>query len=115
MDWVYAMGTGPGGAGPAGAPPGGGLMGALLPLALMFLVFYLLLIRPQQKRAKEHKDFLNSLKKGDEVVTTGGIYGKVTGIAENVVTLEIADKVRIKVQKGNIAGMRPRSAAEKGG
>lgn len=114
MDWVYAMGTGPGGAGGGGAPPGGGMMGALLPLLLMFLVFYILLIRPQQKRAKQHREFLNSLKKGDEVVTSGGILGRVTGITENVVTLEVADKVRIKVQRGNISGAKPKNAVEKG-
>jgi preprotein translocase subunit YajC len=114
MDWVYAMGTGPGGAGSGGAGPGGGMMGALLPLLLMFLVFYILLIRPQQKRTKEHREFLSALKKGDEVMTSGGIYGKVTGITENVVTLEVADKVRIKVQRSNIAGTRPKPAADKG-
>jgi preprotein translocase subunit YajC len=113
MDLVYAMGTGPGGAGPAGGAPGGGMMGALLPLLLMFLVFYILLIRPQQKRTKQHRDFLNALKKGDEVITSGGLHGKVTGITENVVTLEVADKVRIKVQRGNISGTKPKPASDK--
>jgi preprotein translocase subunit YajC len=113
MDWVYAMGTGPGGGGAGGGASGGGMMGALLPLLLMFLVFYVLLIRPQQKRSKQHKEFLNSLQKGDEVITSGGIHGKVTGITENVVTLEVADKVRIKVQRGNIATTKPKTAAEK--
>ncbi len=112
MDWVYAMGTGLGGAGGA---PGGGMMGSLLPLLLMFVVFYILLIRPQQKRTKQHKELLNSLKKGDEVVTSGGLFGKVTGITENVVTLEVADKVRIKLQRGNISGMKPKPAADKSG
>jgi preprotein translocase subunit YajC len=115
MDWVYAMGMGPGGAGQGGAAPGGGMMGALLPLLLMFLVFYVLLIRPQQKRTKQHREFLSSLKKGDEVVTSGGLFGKVTGITENVVTLEVADKVRIKVQRGNISGTKPKPAADKSG
>ena len=113
MDLVYAMGTGPGGAGAAG--PGGGMMGSLLPLLLMFLVFYILLIRPQQKRTKQHKELLNSLQKGDEVITSGGLFGKVTGITENVVTLEVADKVRIKVQRGNISGLKPKPAADKSG
>jgi len=81
---------------------------ALLPLVLMFLVFYFLLIRPQQKRTKEHRDFLGALEKGEEVITTGGIYGRVTGITDSVVTLEIADKVRIKIQKANIAGRKPK-------
>ena len=79
------------------------MMGALLPLVLMFLVFYILLIRPQQKRTKQHKDFLSSLKKGDEVVTSGGIHGKVTGITENVVTLEVAVTTTIW---GAICGQR---------
>lgn len=78
MDLVYAMGMGSGGAGSAGGGPGGGMMGSLLPLLLMFLVFYILLIRPQQKRTKQHKELLNSLKKGDEVITSGGLFGKVT-------------------------------------
>ena len=115
MELVYAMGTGPGGAGPGGGAPAGGMMGSLLPLLLMFLVFYILLIRPQQKRTKQHKELLNSLKKGDEVITSGGLFGKVTGITENVVTLEVADKVRIKVQRGNISGLKPKPAADKSG
>jgi len=115
MDLVYAMGTGPGGAGPGGGAAAGGMMGSLLPLLLMFLVFYILLIRPQQKRAKQHKELLNTLKKGDEVITSGGLFGRVTGITENVVTLEVADKVRIKVQRGNVSGLKPKPAAEKSG
>ena len=113
MDLVYAMSAGSGGAGGA-APPGGGLMGALLPLLLLFLVFYFLLIRPQQNQAKKHKQFLDGLNKGDEVITSGGIHGKVTGITESVITLEIADKVRIKVQRGNISGMKPKPAEKTG-
>jgi preprotein translocase subunit YajC len=115
MDWVYAMGMGSGGAGQSGGAPAGGMMGSLLPLLLMFLVFYILLIRPQQKRTKQHKEFLNSLKKGDEVITSGGLFGRVTGITESVVTLEVADKVRIKVQRGNISGTKPKPVAEKNG
>jgi len=115
MDLVYAMGMGPGGAGSAGGAPTGGMMGSLLPLLLMFLVFYILLIRPQQKRAKQHKELLNTLQKGDEVITSGGLFGRVTGITENVVTLEVADKVRVKVQRGNISGLKPKPAAEKSG
>jgi preprotein translocase subunit YajC len=75
----------------------------LLPLVLLFVVFYFLLIRPQQKKAKQHKQFIENLKKGDEVVTAGGMYGKITGITENAVTLQIAEGVRIKVTKGSVA------------
>jgi preprotein translocase subunit YajC len=85
----------------------------LVPLALMFLVFYFLLIRPQQKRSRQQKEFLEGLKRGDEVVTTGGIHGKITGITDSVVTMEIADKVRIKVQRSQVANLKPKSALEK--
>ena len=115
MDWVYAMGTGPGGAGSGGAAPGGGMMGALLPLLLMFLVFYILLIRPQQKRTKEHREFLSALKKGDEVMTSGGIYGKVTGITELVVNAMILDgekKRTIDLRQEPIPGMEEEEAGE---
>ena len=84
------------------------MFGALLPLLLMFLVFYFLLIRPQQKRTRQHRDFLGNLQKGEEVITSGGIHGRVTGLTESVVTLEIANNIRIKVQRGNIAGMKPK-------
>jgi preprotein translocase subunit YajC len=75
-----------------------------LPLILIFAVFYFLLIRPQQKKAKEHQNFLQALKKGDNVVTNGGIHGKITGITDKVVTVEIADNVRIKVSRSHILG-----------
>jgi preprotein translocase subunit YajC len=71
----------------------------------MFAIFYLLLIRPQQKKAKEHKVLLESLKKGDQVITAGGIHGKITAVDENVVTLEIATGVNIKINKGYIANV----------
>jgi preprotein translocase subunit YajC len=108
MEWVYAMGVGTGTGGGSPGTPGGGMVGALFPLALMFLVFYFLLIRPQQKRTRQHKQLLENLKRGDEVITTGGIYGKITGITENVITLEIADNVRIKVQRENVSGLKPK-------
>ena len=82
--------------------PGG--IGAFLPLILIFAVFYFLLIRPQQKKAKEHQIFLGNLKKDDQVVTSGGVHGKITGLTDKVVTLEIADNVRIKVSRQYIAG-----------
>jgi preprotein translocase subunit YajC len=75
---------------------------AFLPLILLFIVFYFLLIRPQQKKAKTQKQFLENLKKGEEVVTSGGLYGKITGITNDTVTLEIAEKIRVKVLKSSI-------------
>lgn len=87
-----------------GAEAAGGLEGikAFLPLILMFVIFYFLLIRPQQKRQKEHKELLANLKRGDEVVTAGGILGRITAVADTFVTVEVADKVRIKVARGQI-------------
>jgi len=85
------------------ASSGGSQWMSFLPLILLFVVFYFLLIRPQQKKAKQHKTFLDSLKKGDTVVTSGGIYGKITGITDDAVTMEIAEKVRIRVLKGAVA------------
>jgi preprotein translocase subunit YajC len=105
MDWLIpaaqAMGI-PGGSGGSGA--GGGLVG-LLPLVLMFAIFYFLLIRPQQKKAKAHKEMIGNLKRGDSVVTTGGIYGRIAEINDTVITLEVADKVRIKVGRAFVTGL----------
>ena len=80
-------------------------MMSFLPIILIFIIFYFLLIRPQQKRAKEHKSLLSNLKVGDQVLTAGGIYGKVTGLREEIITVEISDKVRVKVNRGHIAGV----------
>jgi len=96
---AFAMGTPPGGAAAGGQSP----LASLIPLVLMFGIFYFLLIRPQQKKAKEHRAMMEALKKGDQVVTAGGIHGKITAVEETVVTLEIASGVNIKVNKGHIA------------
>jgi preprotein translocase subunit YajC len=98
-DLAYAMGGVPGGGGGAGG------MGSFLPLILMFVVFYFLLIWPQQKKAKAHRQVLANLQKGETVVTSSGIYGTITGLTDTVVTLEIAEKVRIKVTRSSIAGV----------
>ena len=89
------------GQGPAGASP----LISFFPLILVFLIFYFLLIRPQQKRAKEHREMLEKLKKNDEVMTSGGIYGKVVALADNVVTLEVAHNVRIRVNRPQISAL----------
>ena len=104
-DIAFAMAPGQGGE--AGA--GSGLT-ALFPLVIMFVIFYFLLIRPQQKKAKQHQQFLSDLKKDDMVVTTGGIHGKVTGMTDNIITLEIAPNVRIKVSRSGIAGFSETAA-----
>jgi preprotein translocase subunit YajC len=101
MDFLaYAMGTG----GTGGGGQGGGF-GAFIPLILMFAIFYFLLIRPQQKKAKQHKAMLAAVKKGDRVMTSGGLHGTITGLTTDVVTMEIAPKVRVKVSRGSIAGI----------
>ena len=92
---AYAQGAG------AAGPAGGGIA-QFIPLILIFIVFYFLLIRPQQKKAKEQQDFLNNLKKGDKVMTGGGIHGQITGLTDSAVTLEISDGVRIKVHRGYV-------------
>lgn len=89
-------------AAPAGVGAGG--FASFLPLILIFVVFYFLLIRPQQKQAKQHQAFLNDLKKGQKVITKGGIYGEIVGLNDSVLTLEIADNIQIKVDRGSIAG-----------
>jgi preprotein translocase subunit YajC len=92
-----------------GAPGGGGNQGSqimsFLPIILIFVIFYFLLIRPQQKRTKEHRNLLANLKPGEYILTSGGIYGKITGIKENILTVEISDKVRVKVSRGHIAAV----------
>jgi preprotein translocase subunit YajC len=80
----------------------------LLPLVLIFVVFYFLLIRPQAKRAKEHKAMVAALGVGDEVVTSGGILARVTEMGEQFLTVEVADGVRIKVQRHTITSVLPK-------
>lgn len=99
-DLAYAMGA-PGGSG----GQGGSQLLSFLPIILIFVIFYFLLIRPQQKRAKEHRTLLANLKEGDEVLTSGGIYGKITGIKDDKITVEISDKVRVRVNRGHIAAV----------
>ena len=99
-----AMGLPGGGSGGSGAGGLGGFTG-LVPLLLMFVIFYFLLIRPQQKQKKEHQNLLANLKVGDNVLTAGGIFGRVTGLKDDKVTVEISDKVRVKVSRGHIAGV----------
>ena len=97
---AYAMGQG--GAAAEGAQGG---FGAFVPLILMFVIFYFLLIRPQQKKQKEHREMLSELKKGDRIITGGGIHGRITAADPTTLTVEIADKVRVKVNRANVAGM----------
>lgn len=98
FDVAYAMGIG------GGEGQGSGL-GAFLPLIIIFAIFYFLLIRPQQRKSKQHKQVLAALKKGDRVVSSGGLHGVITGLTEDTVTMEISPKVRVRVSRGYIAGI----------
>lgn len=86
----------------APAQPGQNPLMSLLPILLIIVVFYFFMIRPQAKRQKELKNFRESLKKGDKVITTGGIYGKISNITDGHIMLEIADNVVVKVDKSTI-------------
>lgn len=89
----------------AGAGQG---FGSLIPLVLIFVIFYFLLLRPQIKRAKEHKKMTESLGKGDEVVTTGGLLGRISKLDDSFITLEIAEGVSVKVQRSAIGSLMPK-------
>jgi len=91
----------------AGSSPGGDLM-AFLPMVAIFVVFYFLLIRPQQKRSKETKAMLSALQKGDEIVTAGGVVGKITKLTDAYATVEVAANVEMTVQRSAIALMLPK-------
>ena len=94
--------------GSSAANAGGGGLEMILMMAVFFAIMYFMIIRPQQKRAKEHKTMLEALSKGDEVVTNGGILGKVASMTENFVELSVADNVTVKVQKQAIASVMPK-------
>jgi preprotein translocase subunit YajC len=91
-----------------GAPAQSDPLLSMLPLLLVFVVFYFFLIRPQTKRQKEHKEMVSKLAAGDEVVTGGGVLGKVTEVGEQFVEVEIADGVRIKIQRHTIGAVMPK-------
>jgi preprotein translocase subunit YajC len=103
MDWLISTAA----AQAQSAPGTSGLM-SFLPLVLIFVVFYFLLIRPQTKRAKEHRAMVAALEVGAEVVTNGGILGKVTELADQFVTVEVAAGVNVKVQRHAIAQVLPK-------
>ena len=98
---AYAMGA-PGG--DAGAPAGGGASGLIM-MAVIFAIFYFILIRPQQKKMKEHKKMVDELKKGDEIITGGGIYGTVENASpgSDTLTVKIAEGTKVKITRGSVA------------
>lgn len=106
-DIAYAMGGFGGGGG-----AGGGDISFIIMMVVVFAIFYFLMIRPQQQRQKEIKKMRENLNHGDMVITAGGIHGKVTGLTDTIVTLEIAEKVRIKVSREYIGTVTQKAAKE---
>ena len=104
--WAQAV---PGGGGPGGGP--GGFL-SLIPFVIIFVLFYVLMILPQQRQRKKHQQMLDALKKGDRVVTNGGLVGAVTNIHNDLVTLQVADDVKVKVLRSAIASLRGGDDAE---
>jgi preprotein translocase subunit YajC len=108
IDLAYAMGNL--GAGTTGA--GGGDFSFIIMMSVIFVIFYFLLIRPQQKKQKELKQMLDNLNHGDTVITSGGILGKIMALTETEVTLEIAEKTRIKVSRSYIIGIKQKATKD---
>ena len=86
------------------------MMQLVVPMIFMVVIFYFLLIRPQQKKAKEHKALLENLREGDQIITSGGIIGTIVNIDDQIVNMEIADRVRIKIARPYVAGFAPKKS-----
>lgn len=98
---AYAMGA-PGG---AGAQGGGGGLSSLIMMVVIFAIFYFILIRPQQKKMKEHKKMVDELKKGERIITSGGIYGTVENSTPDTLTVKIAEGVKVKITRSSVAAV----------
>ena len=104
VNWAYA--------GQPGAGDAGAMWTFVVPMILMVGIFYFLLIRPQQRKAKEHKQFLENLKRGDRIITAGGLCGEITAISDNTLILEVADKVRVEIGRPYVAGFAPKKGSK---
>ena len=96
-----------------GAGQGPGILATLIPLVLIFGIFYVLIIRPQTKRMKQHKEMINNLEKGDEVISGGGLYARVTRVHEDSVNLELAEGVRVRAQRSSLQTVLPKGTINK--
>ena len=108
IDVAFAMAAPPS----EGAEGGGSLLALLPPMIMMFLIFYFILIRPQQKQQQEHRNMIDNLKEGDNVITMSGIHGQIKKIKDDIVTLQIADNIRIKIERSYIGKLRDTSKKE---
>lgn len=100
-------------AGSGGAQTQGSPLMGMMPIAIIFIIFYFLLIRPQKKQQQEHAKMIEGLAKNDEVITSGGIYGTIVNIQNDVVTLRIDDNTRIKIQRGSVSKLRKKQSEER--
>lgn len=101
--------------GAAAAPADGNPLLGLLPFIVLFVIFYFFLIRPQSKRVKEHKKMIEALGKGDEVITNGGLLGKVVEISDEFITLEVAKNIQVKVQRSFVSNVMPKGTINSAG
>ena len=97
----------------AGAAPAGGAFSSIIMMVIIFGIFYFILIRPQQKKMKEHKKMIDELKKGDRVITGGGIYGMVENTTQNTLTVKIAEGVKVKITRGSVGAVITEEEANK--
>lgn len=112
MDFFISNAMAEGAAAAPAAPAGPGALAEFLPLILLFVVFYFMLIRPQMKRAKEHKALVEGLQKDDEILTNGGILGTIAELGDNFVLVEIAADTQIKIQRASIASVMPKGTTD---
>ena len=103
IELAYAMAPSPEGGQPGGM---GSIITSFMPLILIFIIFYFLLIRPQAKKAKEHKKMLDNLKRGDKVITQGGVFGVIDSLDTNTVTLKVAENTKMKFSRSAITSIR---------
>jgi preprotein translocase subunit YajC len=103
VNWAYAAAQGA-----QAAPEASPMWSFVVPMIFMVVIFYFLLIRPQQRKAKEHKALLDNLKKGDRIITNGGLIGTIINIEDPLVIIEVADKIRVEVARPYIAGFAPK-------
>lgn len=101
--------------GAAAAPAGADSLLGLLPFVILFVIFYFFLIRPQSKRVKEHKKMVEALGKGDEVITNGGLLGKVVEIGDEFITLEVAKNIQVKIQRSFVSNVMPKGTVNSAG